>query len=180
MNEETKKLRDEKLRDIVERATAAADDAPDDLDAETASLREAWLHLGKLIERDVRSNQVHVCNGQSCGRRAIADVSRVRLRRAFRRGHLPFAGCSRRSRIWLAALAASLLIAVGTAVALRSRSAPHQPPSASPPIAGSEVAANKPAAQRLFRPSRPHLCQRATNRMRRLLNPAVRRNTANR
>ena len=45
MNEDTKKLEQQ-----MERATAAGDRIDDTLDAETASLREGWLALGKLIE----------------------------------------------------------------------------------------------------------------------------------
>jgi len=38
-----------KLRSQLEQATAA-EGSPESLDAETASLREAWLALGELIE----------------------------------------------------------------------------------------------------------------------------------
>lgn len=44
MNDETKRL-----QEILERATAPGDEVPEDLDAETASLREGWLAFGKLL-----------------------------------------------------------------------------------------------------------------------------------
>jgi len=44
-----------KLRRQLERATAA-EDSPDALDAETASLREGWLALGQLLEAAERES----------------------------------------------------------------------------------------------------------------------------
>jgi len=44
VNDETKRL-----REILERATALGDEVPEDLDAETASLREGWLAFGRLL-----------------------------------------------------------------------------------------------------------------------------------
>ena len=38
-----------RLLEILERATAPGDEVPEDLDAETASLREGWLAFGKLL-----------------------------------------------------------------------------------------------------------------------------------
>ena len=135
MNEKAKKLRDEKLQTIVERATAAADSAPPDLDAETASLREAWLHLGELIEHDIQPFA------------GASHVSRVRLRRVFRR-HVPLvAGGSNRSRIWLAAVAASLLVTLGAAFALRYRTvAPQKSKVESPPVAQTDGPITHPPA----------------------------------
>jgi hypothetical protein len=44
VNDETKRL-----QEILERATAPGDEVPEDLDAETAALREGWLAFGKLL-----------------------------------------------------------------------------------------------------------------------------------
>ena len=44
MNDETRRL-----QEMLERATALGDEVPEDLDAETASLREGWLAFGKLL-----------------------------------------------------------------------------------------------------------------------------------
>lgn len=45
MNDESRRL-----QEMLERATAPGDEMPADLDAETASLREGWLALGKLLD----------------------------------------------------------------------------------------------------------------------------------
>ncbi len=39
----------ERLQEMLERATAPGNEVPEDLDAETASLREGWLAFGKLL-----------------------------------------------------------------------------------------------------------------------------------
>jgi hypothetical protein len=44
VNDET-----QRLQEILERATAPGDEVPEDLDAETAALREGWLTFGKLL-----------------------------------------------------------------------------------------------------------------------------------
>jgi hypothetical protein len=44
VNDETRRL-----QEILERATAPGDQVPEDLDAETAALREGWLAFGKLL-----------------------------------------------------------------------------------------------------------------------------------
>lgn len=44
MNDETKKR-----QEMLERATAPSHEVPEDLDAETASLREGWLAFGRLL-----------------------------------------------------------------------------------------------------------------------------------
>jgi hypothetical protein len=44
VNDET-----QRLREILERATAPGGEVPEDLDAETASLREGWLAFGRLL-----------------------------------------------------------------------------------------------------------------------------------
>jgi hypothetical protein len=40
----------ERLEQMLQRATAAADGPPDDLDGETARLREGWLAFARLLE----------------------------------------------------------------------------------------------------------------------------------
>ncbi len=92
MNDESKRL-----QEILERATASGDQMPADLDAETSSLREGWLALGKLLE------DAQVASGQSL------DRWQVTLRPAPQRWRLAV----------VAAVAASLLVAAGLTLAYR-------------------------------------------------------------
>jgi hypothetical protein len=87
----------QKLREMLERATARGDDMPADLDAETLSLRESWLALGKLLE------DAQLAAGQS------SETWQVTLRPTPRRWPLAVA----------AAIAASLLLAAGLTLAYR-------------------------------------------------------------
>jgi len=106
-----------KLREIVERATAADDFPPDELDAEAASLRKGWLQLGRLIEEDVRSG------GKHPGSRHVASGNPSRVKVA------PPASRSRQPKwsFWLVAFAASLLVAAGVAFGLRFMNGVHGP-----------------------------------------------------
>lgn len=132
MNEEAKKL-----REIVERATAAPD-IPDDelpqaLDAETAALRSGWLQLGKLIEEEVKSGARHNRNYDRCAAKRPATVHRGQ------------AGWS----LWIAVSAASLLVATGIAFAVRFLGGAHEPQKNLPQIAGSNVPPKQPVAIQL-------------------------------
>lgn len=143
MNEEPNKL-----REIVERATAPGKRIPGDLDAETASLRRGWLELGRLIEDDVQSGGRH--NDTKLGaefagfERAIsaapnginaAPMAASSLGRASS-GKIP---AHRRSRVWsyLLMAAASLLIGVGLAVAFRFM--PNQRPQQDPTPVATDI-----------------------------------------
>lgn len=86
MNEETRKL-----QEMLERATAPGDQVPADLDAETSSLRDSWLTLGRLLD------------DAAAGDRRGCERWRIVARPAPHRGPLA----------WAAALAASLLLAAG-------------------------------------------------------------------
>jgi hypothetical protein len=123
-----------RLREIVERATAAPDfddnDLPQDLDAETAALRGGWLQLGNLIEEEVKSGARHICIHERCAAKRTAAV------------HRAHAGWSP----WLAVSAASLLVATGIAFAVRFFGGPHEPQKNLPPIAGSNVPPKQSAA----------------------------------
>jgi HAMP domain-containing protein len=124
------------LRDIVERATAAGDDLPHDLDAETASLRDGWLQLGRLIEQDVQSGGAHVGNRTS-----------ERVDRALPDSRSPLSNSRRRPPAWLfwiAACAASLLVAAGVVFAWRSLGGPHQPRANLQQIVASKDPAKQP------------------------------------
>jgi len=92
MNDETKRL-----QEMLERATAPGEQMPGDLDAETSSLREGWLALGKLLE-----------DAQSAPGQPL-DRWQVTLRPAPQRWRLAA----------VAAVAASLLIAAGLTLAYR-------------------------------------------------------------
>ena len=94
MNDETKRL-----REILERATAPGDEVPEDLDAETASLREGWLAFGRLL------TEAQPTAGEPW------EDWKVTPRPAQRRRFLGLA----------IAVAASLLIAAGLTMAYRLR-----------------------------------------------------------
>jgi hypothetical protein len=138
MNEEAKKL-----REIVERATAAQD-IPDDelpqaLDAETAALRSGWLQLGKLIEEEVKSGARHNRNYDRCAAKRPATMHRGQ------------AGWS----LWIAVSAASLLVATGIAFAVRFLGGAHEPQKNLPQIAGSNVPPEQPVAPAVVRTPAP-------------------------
>lgn len=86
-----------RLQNSLERATARGDDMPADLDAESASLREGWLALGKLL-----SDAETVAGGPLEDWKLLPPPEPRRWR-----------------KIVAVALAASLLIAVGATIGLR-------------------------------------------------------------
>ena len=92
---------------MLERATAPGHEMPADLDAETSSLRQGWLALGKLLE------DAQLAAGQSL------ETWQVTLPPARRRWPLAVA----------VVIAASLLLAAGLTIAhrLRDGSNPLQP-----------------------------------------------------
>jgi len=94
VNDETKRL-----QEILERATAPGDEVPEDLDAETASLREGWLAFGRLL------TEAQPTAGEPW------EDWKVTPRPAQRRRFLGLA----------IAVAASLLIAAGLTMAYRLR-----------------------------------------------------------
>jgi hypothetical protein len=102
-----------KLHKMLERATAPPDESAAGLDAETASLRGGWLGLCKLIEEEQASCDVFV------GRLTVSQVASAERRfetvdaaPKWNRG-----GWSR----WLsAAVAASILVAAGVTIVVRS------------------------------------------------------------
>lgn len=96
MNDETKGLQAR-----LERATAPGDQVPADLDAETSSLRDSWLTLGRLLEDAQPAGDTPWQHGKVAPRPA-----------AHRRRPLAWAVA--------VAVAASLLIAAGLTLAYRS------------------------------------------------------------
>lgn len=116
----------QKLREMLERATAQGHEMPVDLDAETSSLREGWLALGKLLE------DAQLAAGQS------SETWQVTLPPARRRWPLAVA----------AAIAASLLLAAGLTLAYRLRvgSNPLQP--SVPTLAHDDQRATSPTNDR--------------------------------
>lgn len=92
MNDETKRL-----QEMLERATAPGDELPEDLDAQTAALRESWLALSKLLT-DAQSATSEPWEDWLVTPRPTRHWRPVR---------------------WAIAVAASLLIAAGLAVAYR-------------------------------------------------------------
>ncbi len=126
-----------KLREIVERATAAGKRVPDDLDADTVALRRGWLKLGQLIEQDIQSDEtrddaqlgIEMAEfGRVIGTPADSNLARTR-----------------RFRAWSYVLraAASLLIGVGLAFAFRFFSA-ERPQNGPMPIVKNSDPANQP------------------------------------
>jgi hypothetical protein len=120
------------LHDMLRRATAAGDDLPADLDAETAGLREGWLALGKLLD-DAESA-------------AGAPPESWKL--------LPRAAPRRWPVLIAAALAASLLIAVGATVASRLLNSANDR-QAGPQSVAHENSANSSARQPEAQPQSP-------------------------
>jgi hypothetical protein len=120
MNEETKKL-----RELIERATAAPDILSHDLDAETESLRRGWLQLGKLIEEETGICGVPARNGH-------ARMPQPATRR------------TPAWPLWIAASAASLIVATGIALAVHFFGA-HEPQKNLQQIAGRNEPPKRPA-----------------------------------
>lgn len=92
MNDETKRL-----QEMLERATAPGDALPEELDAETAALREGWLALSQLLT-DAQPATSEPWENWLVTPRPTRHWRPVR---------------------WAIAVAASLLIAAGLAVAYR-------------------------------------------------------------
>ncbi len=92
MNDDTKRL-----QEMLERATAPGDALPEDLDAETAALREGWLALSKLLT-DAQSGTSEPWENWLVTPRPTRHWRPIR---------------------WALAVAASLLIVAGLAVAYR-------------------------------------------------------------
>lgn len=108
MNDET-----ERLRVMLERATVPGHEMPEDLDAETASLRESWLAFGRLL------TDAQPVAGEAWEDRKVA----------------PQPVPHRRSFGWTVAVAASLLIAAGITIAYRLRDGSSGAQPNSPAIA---------------------------------------------
>jgi len=117
MNDESKRL-----QEMLERATAPGDEMPADLDAETKSLREGWLALGKLLE------DAQFASGRSL------DSWRVTPRSASRRWPLAL----------VAAVAASLLLAVGLTLVSRLMDRPGTAQPNPPTMARDDHPASDP------------------------------------
>ena len=96
----------ERMQRSLERATAAKDAPQADLDPQTASLREAWLTFGQLLEAAQPATELPLD-------RWMTTPPRARKRRWI----LPVA----------AVLAASLLIGVATTWMLRATNQPQSP-----------------------------------------------------
>ena len=97
-----------RLHDLLNRATAPADEAPNVFDAEAASLRRGWLALGRLIEDDQQAGGAAEGN----------DVEPIRQPRQRSRIDSPT-----RAAAWfpwlIAAVAASVLIAASVTMIVR-------------------------------------------------------------
>jgi len=120
------------LHDMLRRATAAGDDLPADLDAETAGLREGWLALGKLLD-----------DAESAAGPAPESWK------------LSPPAAPRRWRVWVGvALAASLLIAVGATVASRMLNSANDR-QVGPQSLAHENSANSSAKQPEAQPQSP-------------------------
>jgi hypothetical protein len=97
-----------RLLDLLNRATAPADEASNVLDAEAASLLRGWLALGRLIEGDQRAGGAAEGN----------DVEPIRQARQHSRIDSPAPAA-----VWfpwlIAAVAASVLIAASVTMIIR-------------------------------------------------------------
>lgn len=97
-----------RLHDLLNRATAPADETSDELDAVAASLRRGWLALGRLLEGEQRAGGAAEGN----------DVEPIRQARQRLRIDSPA-----RAAIWfpwlIAAVAASVLIAASVTMIVR-------------------------------------------------------------
>jgi hypothetical protein len=109
------KLEPTKLHTMLERATAPPDEAPADLDAETASLRHGWLGLCKLIEEEQASGDGFV------NRVRVAQVAAARAEKRLEIcGAAPQRNRATWSR-WIAvSVAMAILVAAGATVVVRS------------------------------------------------------------
>jgi hypothetical protein len=148
----------QKLREIIERATAtsdaANDDPPREFDAETASLRQYWLQLGKLIEEDIlasgscASSDFASCDCAGDARSCNAHFASERVENRDYMRSAPSAARRRPARsFWLtAAVAGSLLVATGVALAVRILDGAHKPEANSRQIAGIDNPITQPAA----------------------------------
>lgn len=94
MNDET-----ERLQEMLERATAPGDEVPEDLDAETVSLREGWLAFGRLLS-DTQPTAAEPCENWKVTPRPVRRWRPLGM---------------------AIAVAASLLIAAGLTMAYRLR-----------------------------------------------------------
>ena len=112
----------QRLRKMLERATAPGHEMPADLDAETSSLREGWLALGKLLD------DAQLAAGQS------SRPWQVTLRPAPRRWPLAVA----------VVIAASLLLAAGLTLAYRLRDGSDAVQPSAPSLAQDDHSAAKP------------------------------------
>lgn len=139
-----------RLQEMLERATAAGNDMPADLDAETASLREGWLALGELLEA------AQPASGQSL------ENWKVTVRPAPRRWPLAL----------VAAIAVSVLLAIGLTLAYRMRDGSSTPQPNPPAMArddrsatGSGAGSSRAVARALPSAARtPNAEQRTLNR----------------
>jgi hypothetical protein len=91
---------------MLEEATAVGDVPAERLDAETASLREAWLAFGEMLE----AAQPPGVSENDCRAETARYFSAAAFEGATRR-----AGARRRHLLMVGLLAASLLVAVATA-----------------------------------------------------------------
>jgi hypothetical protein len=97
-----------RLHELLNRATAPADEASDVLDAEAASLRRGWLELGRLIEDDERGSSAAEAK----------DLEPIRQARQSSRSDSPAQPIAWSP--WLiAAVAASVLIAASMTMIVR-------------------------------------------------------------
>jgi len=128
VNDETKRL-----QEMLERATAPGDSLPEDLDAETAALRESWLALGKLLA-DAQSATDEPWENWMITPRPQSHWRTVR---------------------WAVAVAASLLVAAGLAIAYRLQDGAGSVQPTPPVIAQDDQAAPqsvKPAPAAVAQP----------------------------
>ena len=121
----------ERLQEMLECATAPGEATPADLDAETASLREAWLTLGRSLA------------AVDSARPALGEVPTTSVSPARPRLYLPPAA--------IFALAASLLVAALVAVQGSSgrKVAQQDSPQGGDPVTGQRVVSEDPAVKQL-------------------------------
>jgi hypothetical protein len=132
---------DKNMQRMLEKATDAGDVSPDELDPESASLRDAWLAFGQMLDTAQPDSNVPLLPEKApIYASLLREEKRTRQSSAVLSWHVRAASL----------LAVSLLIAVATAWMLRSPG-PQANPNAEPPKTASTdpVPAKQPHSRTL-------------------------------